>query len=85
MSRGSRGRWLPCHSPQWPGVARWAREKVRRSRASDLLSVDFQAQLFDTINATFFFFYLNSVCVCVNMQQVVYYIPRLLFYYGLFL
>lgn len=33
----------------------------------------------------FFFFNLNFVCVCVNMQQVVYYIPRLLFYYELFL
>lgn len=34
-----------------------------------------------------FFFspYLNSLCVCVNMQQVVYYIPLLLFYYELFL
>lgn len=33
----------------------------------------------------FFFFNLNSLCVCVNMQQVVYYIALLLFYYELFL
>lgn len=87
MSRGSSERSLGCCSPKWPGMARWGQERVCRSCASNLLSIDFQAQLFDTTNATFFFFFfnLNSVCVCVNMQQVVYYIPRLLFYYKLFL
>lgn len=71
-----------------PGWCVGRRKRVCRSCASNLLSVDFQAQLFDAINATFFFFFffnLNSVCLCVNMQQVVYYIPRLLFYHGLFL
>lgn len=71
-----------CCSPKRSGMARWAQERVCGSCASNLLSVDFQARMFDAINVTFF--YLNSVCVCVNMQQVVYYIPRL-FYYGLFL
>lgn len=67
-------------------MACWAQERVCRSCASNL-PADFQAQLFDAISETFFFFfpYLNSLCVCVNMQQVVYYIPLLLFYYELFL